>query len=320
MEMPVIISNRIFLLVCLVTVLNGVWLASSRVDLFWPQLAPLCIVLFLLVISLFITHNLQATSGIYKIVPTISATFQGIIFLNIAWLNMRILNHLSMTSALPYQDNLLTGWDNLFGIEWLAYFEFVHKHQILIMLLDVAYTSLTPLSVIALLYLILTQQFFRARFFLEAFFFTALIAISLGAFFPAEAAVAFLIPDISAYSNFSNEPGVYHIEHMKRLRESHGIIVLYPNNLPGLVTFPSLHTAAGIIFIVTFWKSKVFAPVFIYSIIMIAATPVFGGHYIVDLLAGALLALSVMYLIGTYPSSETRNVLQRFAFSPRTRL
>jgi len=320
MEIPVIISNRIFLLVCLITALNGTWLASSRVNLFWPQLIPLCIVLFFLVISFFITHNLQKISDIYKISSTISATIQGIIFLNIAWLNMRILNHLSMTSALPYQDKLLSGWDNLFGIEWLAYFQFIHKHQILIVLLDVSYTSLTPLSVIALLYLIITQQFSRARFFLETFFFTALLAISLGAFFPAEAAVSFLIPDISIYSNFSNDPGVYHIEHMKRLRESNGIIVLYPNNLPGLVTFPSLHTAAGIIFIGTFWKSKVFAPVFIYSIIMIAATPVFGGHYIVDLLAGALLALCVMYLIGNYPSSETRDVLQRFAFSPRTRL
>lgn len=320
MEIPVIISNRIFLLVCLITALNGTWLASSRVNLFWPQLIPLCIVLFFLVISFSITHNLQKISDIYKISSTISATIQGIIFLNIAWLNMRILNHLSMTSALPYQDKLLSGWDNLFGIEWLAYFQFIHKHQILIVLLDVSYTSLTPLSVIALLYLIITQQFSRARFFLETFFFTALLAISLGAFFPAEAAVSFLIPDISIYSNFSNDPGVYHIEHMKRLRESNGIIVLYPNNLPGLVTFPSLHTAAGIIFIGTFWKSKVFAPVFIYSIIMIAATPVFGGHYIVDLLAGALLALCVMYLIGNYPSSETRDVLQRFAFSPRTRL
>ena len=58
-----------------------------------------------------------------------------------------------------------------------------------------------------------------------------------------------------------------------------------------MITFPSLHAALALVFILAF------APVPLLrwigaavNILMIAATPVDGGHYVIDVLAGLALA------------------------------
>ena len=74
--------------------------------------------------------------------------------------------------------------------------------------------------------------------------------------------------------------------------------VLDLNNLPGLVTFPSFHTAMGIIAIYcsrgTPW---LFWPSLIINILMISSTPLFGSHYLIDVIAGAVVALGTILFI-----------------------
>jgi membrane-associated phospholipid phosphatase len=68
------------------------------------------------------------------------------------------------------------------------------------------------------------------------------------------------------------------------------------------VTFPSFHTAAGIILVISFWRTALFPIIVLYSAIMIASTPVLGGHYFVDLIAGAAVAGAVAFALGLLPS------------------
>lgn len=295
--MPVVVSLKVYLVLGILTVVNTIWILTTRIELIWNQLIPFGFITSILAASIIIFLRIQKKSSLPSWILISYSTLQGLLFLNIAWINLRIFNHVSMTTGFPYQDELLRSWDNYIGLDWLAYFKFIHDRPFLIDLLDMSYTSLTPLSVFALLFLIITKQFDRSRFFLETFFFTSVAAIIIGLFFPAEAAVAVIIQDLTSYSNFTKEPGVYHIYHMEVLRAEEGPIILNLSSLPGLVTFPSLHTAAGIILIFTFWGLKGFTFVFSYSVLMIAATPVFGGHYIVDLLAGTFLAIVVMWIV-----------------------
>ena len=137
----------------------------------------------------------------------------------------------------------------------------------------------------------------RAREFIETFLITAVICIVIGAAFPAKAAVIFLIPDLSIFEPLGWVPGAYHISYMDMLRTSNGPVILDPNRLPGLVTFPSFHTASGILIISACRKTWVYVPAWIYSITMIAATPVLGGHYFVDLIAGMAVALMSIKLV-----------------------
>ncbi|WP_205627904.1 phosphatase PAP2 family protein [Ruegeria marisrubri] len=225
----------------------------------------------------------------------------GLLFLQVAWMNIRVFNHLTMMAPFPYVDDLLLGWDRLLALPWREYFEFIHSKPFLIALLDASYTSLSTLSLVALVVLCAMKDGRRARFFVEAFFATALICTAVGAAFPAKAAVAMLVPDIASFTNFIYAPGVYHLPHMEALRDIAVPVVLDLYNLPGLVTFPSFHTAAGVLLATAFWRTRLFAPVLVYAIVMIASTPIFGGHYFVDLLVGLLVAASVSAIVATQP-------------------
>ncbi len=66
----------------------------------------------------------------------------------------------------------------------------------------------------------------------------------------------------------------------------------------GVVTFPSFHTASAVFLIYVArrspWTLCVSAPL---NLTMIVATPLGGGHYLVDLLAGAAVAAACIFLV-----------------------
>lgn len=167
--------------------------------------------------------------------------------------------------------------------------------------MDYSYTSLTFFSFWAFIILIIQKDLKRTRFFLETFLFTAVICTAIGMFFPAKAAVAMYYGDAKTLANLDTLPGVYHIEAMQRLRSGMPF-ALDLNDLPGLVTFPSFHTAAGIILVISFWRTILFPIVLVYSAIMIASTPVLGGHYFVDLIGGTVVAVLVAFAFGALPA------------------
>lgn len=297
-------------------------IAFTRIGVTWhaipAQVGP-AIAFFGLFLAL---GHMQPPPARAFLISRLRILFYGLTFLQIAWINMRLLNHISMASAFPYVDDMLSSWDQALGLDWLGYFTFVHDHPALLNVLDFSYTSLTPLSVLTFVLLVVIGLPARAFYFVEMFFFTAIIALLAGMFFPAEAAVVHYAVNLADYPNYINPPGVYHLSHMDRLRAAEGAITLHPNFLPGLVTFPSFHTAAGIIMAIAAFRSWLFIPITCYVIAMVAATPVFGGHYFVDLFAGTAVALTVGYVlartkryqgifetpIGPSPFSSTRSV------------
>ncbi len=223
--------------------------------------------------------------------------FEAILILTIGWIILRLFNHIIMTTGFPYQDKLLISWDGYLGSPWLSYFNYVYNNLWLRETLDMAYGSLTPLSAIALFLLLFLGKIRNAQFFIVAFIYTAIASTFIGAFFPALAAVATLIPDFDQYQAFGYAPGTYHIEHLQTLRASAGETIIFLDKMPGLTTFPSFHTSAGIILIASFWRTIIFVPILAYAVLMIASTPVFGGHYFVDLIAGTTLALCVIAMV-----------------------
>jgi len=302
MMREIIVARWAYALLLVIAAINLVWLTTTRVDLILDDmfgvLLPSLMIGSLLVLTGRMIH--LRTHAPRALVLT-DALFQGLLFLSLAWLNMRVLNHLSMSTALPYADHLILAWDRALGFDWLAYFEWVHDRPDVIRLLDMSYTSLTPLSALALIGLVVMGQTLRARFFVESFFVTALVCISVGWLLPAEAAVEFTIADMAQYPNFAAAPGTYHLVHMDALRAPEGRILLDPLNLPGLVTIPSFHTAAGVVLAVAFWRTPMALPVLAYTVVMIASTPIFGSHYFVDLIAGTAVALAVMAIIRNQP-------------------
>lgn len=197
----------------------------------------------------------------------------------------------------PLADAWLARADELIGFNWLAYFEFVHDRPSLMRLMDIAYHRQGDLVMLMILSLIVLGKLRRVAFHMEAVVWTTLVAILFSAFTPAFAAAIYYRIDFAEYPNFELLPGLYHVESLIQLREASPDYRVGEQSFKGLVTFPSIHTALGVLMMGAVWRHWLFWPVCGYVAIMVASTPVFGSHYLIDVIAGLLLALAVMWLV-----------------------
>ena len=226
---------------------------------------------------------------------------EGMFFISISWIILRIFNHLTMTAGFAYADDFLIKMDQVIGLDWQTYFTFVAGQPLLVFVFDHAYTGLTSLSMVAFIGLIFVNRIKQAEFFFVAFSITAIFCTVVGMFFPAKAAVNQLLLDTDLMLNFPYPPGVYSVEIIDRLR-SEGPHFFDLAHLPGLTTFPSFHTAAGIILVYSYRGSALLYPISLYTAVMIASTPVYGGHYFIDIIAGTIVALVICRYVENSPS------------------
>ncbi len=221
-------------------------------------------------------------------------------FILLALACLRILNHLTMSIAFPFADQMLENWDVALGLDWMAYFRFIESVPFLKPPLETAYLLFDAACFAGFILLVLCGHFQRARFFCEVFLITATISISIGFLFPALSAPIHYFGMVETLPGFDTVPGAYHLEHMMALRTAEApVINLF--SVPGLVTFPSFHTAGGILLIICFLRTRLVWPVAAYSLTMIASAPIYGGHFFIDQIAGALLAVAVCALVSRRP-------------------
>ncbi|MCO5106593.1 MAG: phosphatase PAP2 family protein [Burkholderiaceae bacterium] len=302
--MPVFFPSPLsYVLVLALCLANAVWVLVSEVRFHADQLAVTGLLLAGAAPTSFLLRGRFPFDGdaASRALARLVVVLQGTIFLLLAWFALRVFNHLSMTTSFAYADRVLSRWDEWLGLDWLTYFHFVERNDFLRTVLDHGYKSLTPVSVIAYLVLSAQHDLRRAAFFLETFVIVAVVCTTIGMFFPAEAAVATHLGASADFGAFGEPPGLYHLPHMERLR-GEGVIVLDLRDLPGLVTFPSFHTAAGIVLAWSFRGSVLFWPAAGYSAAMIGSTPVFGAHYYVDLVAGAAIACAILATFSRLPA------------------
>ena len=97
------------------------------------------------------------------------------------------------------------------------------------------------------------------------------------------------------------------------------------DDLEGLVAFPSFHTAAGLLYIWAFWPLRLLRwPAIVVNCAMIATTPLGGAHYVIDLLAGAVVAFAAIaatqYVCMASQSSQQTSLLsEASSFQPSAR-
>lgn len=221
----------------------------------------------------------------------------GLAFMLAAWPVLRLFNHLAMTVPMPLADPWLAYADRALGFDWLAYARWVDAQPVLIQLMRWAYGGLTLYSALTFVLILSVIGVKRAREFTLLFLLTAIGASALGMFFPAEAAMTHYAPDLSQFRSISGRTGTYHIALLHELRGNPAHVFLL-DKMPGLTTFPSFHTAMGLLGI---WCArghvKLFVPVLAVNALMIASTPVLGSHYLIDLIGGLLLTVGAILLL-----------------------
>ncbi len=224
----------------------------------------------------------------------------GTAFLLLAWPALRIFNHLVMTITFPAADAQLAYWDQLIGFDWHAYLRFFDRHPMLLEMMAQTYTGLTVYTAFLFMVLLFSakpQQ--SCAELLSLFVFTALICTTVGMTMPALGAMAHYAPVDGTFNNIRSSAGTYAVDAFFERRN--GLPQIFDlDKLPGMTTFPSFHTAMGLIAIYCARRSTwLFVPMLTINVVMIAGTPIFGAHYLVDLLGGAAVVAFAILMLRT---------------------
>ena len=252
---------------------------------------------------------LFSVAGWRHLPPRLKLFMMGTAFVLCAWPALRVFNHLVMTVPLPLSDDLLARWDTNLGLDWRGYVLWVDARPALANAMGFTYLGLTPFSCVVFASLIAFGEIDSAREFLVLFFLSAIIASTVGAVFPAYTAMFHFAPMQQMLQNVTPNYGVSFAPFLDELRQNERH-TLQLGNLPGLTSFPSFHTAMALITVYCArHRAALFVPALAFNGLMIASAPVFGGHYFVDIIAGAalvaLLAMAVRYLpAGVRPDRE----------------
>jgi len=154
-----------------------------------------------------------------------------------------------------------------------------------------AYLSIMLQTAPVIIVLGLTGRAPRLRLFILAFMLTTLVTIAMSAVMPAQGVWGQLHLTPSDYPAIEPVTQNRHLTVFHGLRDgTYRLLVLAGGE--GVITFPSLHTALGLLFIIAIWPIKYLRWAMVpLNVAMILATPVDGGPYFSDVFAGLAIAI-----------------------------
>jgi hypothetical protein len=203
---------------------------------------------------------------------------------------MTPLTYIAASANLPMQDVALNALDRAFGLDWMAYFNFVYQRHALMFATVLAYSMIGwPVFGVPIA-LCWTGRYRRMQEFTLAFG-IALVATTV---------IATLVPAMGTYElfNYTPDPKIFtpgaYLEQLRDLPlvRDGSLRIIDFDTLTGIITFPSFHSAAAVLYLWAFWPVRWLGPIaLMFNIAMLLATPICGGHYFADVFAGIAIAV-----------------------------
>lgn len=191
-----------------------------------------------------------------------------------------ILSYLCCAVAKPLVDAQLLELDRALGFDWLFWFHLILAHPVARTVLWLAYDSLVYQGLYAAVLFGLLGG--RAR--LRELFWIIFIAGLL------TSAGSVVLPALGAYDAFGLRHLSDYIPDMEKLRAGTDLHFEL-GKLTGIVTFPSFHTTMALVYCYGFRGTRSIGHVILaLNLAMLPAIPFYGGHYLVDMIAGAAVA------------------------------
>ena len=148
---------------------------------------------------------------------------------------------------------------------------------------------------------------------------TALISAIIATIVPAEGAHAFFAPSREQFSNFTSLSGMWHYDSLVALRAANLMSFNPFHHLEGMVTFPSFHTTAAVLIAYAARGVRFVAiPMLVLNVLMIVSTIPEGGHYLVDVIAGLLIAIVCIVMHARVSPILSGFVMQSYCTAKRT--
>ncbi len=197
---------------------------------------------------------------------------------------LAVLTYLCCAVGLPRVDDALLRADHALGFDWLYWFNWLQTHHALKAVLAWSYASM-PYQ--ALYFGVLFGMMNKSARLREMFW-----IVMIGAVVTSIGSVA--MPALGPFKIYGLERSGDFVAVMEQLRHRDHLDFAIAT-LTGVVSFPSFHTMMALTYIYCFrgtgWIGHGTG---LINVVMLAGVPFFGGHYLVDMLAGAVVAAVVI--------------------------
>jgi hypothetical protein len=193
-----------------------------------------------------------------------------------------VFSYLAMASAYgPLLDGPFLAADRALGFDWLALYHWVMARPMVATLLQLLYVSMLAQGLIAGIALGLRGDRHDMRALFRIIFIASFICC-IG---------AMLMPALGPYKIFQIQGRGAFLTDMQHLL-SHQNLTFKLSELTGVVSFPSFHAVVALAYAWGLRRAGLIGKIMVgINVGMFLSIPTFGGHYLVDVLAGSAVML-----------------------------
>jgi PAP2 superfamily protein len=190
-------------------------------------------------------------------------------------------SYLVLTLRAPLMDQEFSALDQSLGFDWLAWATWIYRHPRLNQILILAYESMAPQFFLALaLFPLLGKQRYVSELCSAA-------VVALLIVIPVSGAIPALGPWV--YYEVGIKETIW-LPDVLALRDG-TMTVLGEHAFSGIVCCPSFHTALAILFVYAArWNRGLLLTVGALNGLLLLSVPSVGNHYLIDVIAGLLVA------------------------------
>lgn len=200
----------------------------------------------------------------------------------------------------PLQDDALLAIDRALGLDPEPIARFVNDHPWLADLLARGYGLIKwPLLGIPVV-LTLTARYVRLQVFMLAMSLALAVTIAISALVPAIGTYYGLQLSAAHFPEINTAVYAGQLRDILALRDGslHELRLFF---LSGIVSFPSFHAASAVLYMWALWPVRRIGGIAAaLNLLMIAATPVIGAHYLVDVAGGIAVAAASIWVTKFY--------------------
>lgn len=300
MRIASVLSSPMAATVAAAYALTGAALASSRVSVD-PATTTLAYAVFLFPLLLALYARWRGMAGMGAGCAAVGA----MLLVSAA---IGILSYVAIGLGHPLADGQLKAWDAALGFDWPGFIRWLEARPALAAVLGFAYATF-PFQILGLPFWLALRGDHRGA----AAFVFVFAAMSL-----ATCAISVFFPSPGAYVAHGFAPGdlvaikpVWFLDEFLAVHGAAAFTFRF-ETMEGILTFPSLHAAVAVLCGWAGWRLK-FArwPLAALNAVMFLSAISHGGHFLVDVLAGFVLAVATILPARRLFGEEGRTAIWR---------
>ena len=233
-------------------------------------------------------RSFQDRPRVFSILTTFAQT---ILVLSV----MTSLSYIATATDFPLRDSQLLAIDQAIGFNFRAILSFVNGRAWLIAILAFGYGAISWPIWLIMFGLPLSGHYQRTAEYISALLLALAITCCVTIVVPAIGVYQAMGPVASDFPNINPQSYYDSLIEIPMLRAG-TLRTLDLEHLGGVITFPSFHAAMAVLCSWALWPLRWLRPLSLaVNGAMLVATPIGGGHYLVDVVAGVMVAIGSIY-------------------------